>query len=255
MADPYADLGNTPREMQETIAAAMAARAIDPAQVASRHAYLSDIALPNGALAVEFGSGTGHLTRDLLDAVGAQHALGIEPPAVMVDAARAAHSSRGDMRFELGNAKTTGLPDASCDMVLMHTLLCHVPGPEDAIIEAARVLKLGGVLAVCDGDYDTATTAIADFDPLEQLVRFMIQENVTNSHTMRAIGPMLETAGFDVGAAKGHGYVTDGDAAYFMTVIDRAAALMTERGVISQQTAKALQHEARDRPSRKAFFG
>lgn len=255
MADPYADLANAPKDTQQAIADAMAARCVEPAQVALRRAYLSQIDLPDDALAVELGSGTGHVTCDLIDMVGASTALGIEPSGLMVERARDYHSHRADVRFEVGDAKHTGLEDGSCDLVLMHTLLCHVPGPEDVVEEAARILKPGGILAICDGDYDTATTAIGDFDPLEPVLKFMINENVTNLWIMRTIGPMLARAGFSAGQRTGHGYVAEGEAAYFLTVIDRATSLMAQRGLISDATASALGQEARDRLSRNAFFG
>ncbi len=254
MSDPYADLGNADVAMQERIADAMAARCVDPAQIMLRRAYLDDIVLPNDAHAVELGSGTGHVTCDLIDMAGARTALGLEPSEIMVDRARTTHT-RDEVTFEVGDAKATGLDDASCDMVLMHTLLCHVPGPEDVIAEAARILKPGGTLAICDGDYSTATTAIGDFDPLQPLVAFMINENVTNLWIMRQIGPMLKRAGFDAGHRQGHGYVAEGGAAYFLTVVDRGADIMAERGLIAETTRDALKQEARDRVARDAFFG
>jgi SAM-dependent methyltransferase len=140
-------------------------------------------------------------------------------------------------------------------MVLMHTLLCHVPGPEDAVKEAYRILKPGGILAICDGDYDTATTQIADFDPLDQLVRFMINQNVTNLWIMRQIGDILSHAGFEIGQRQGHGYVAEGDATYFMTVIDRGADRMVETGLLQPETAEALKAEARTRLAQNKFFG
>ncbi len=255
MSDPYANLAEEDVAMQTRIADAMDARCLDPAQVAIRKAYLSGLKLPDGAFAVELGSGTGHVTRDLVVMAGASRALGIEPSTIMVDRAKQHYADDPTLRFEVGDARSTGLGDASVDLVLMHTLLCHVPGPEDAIAEALRILKPGGVLAICDGDYDTATAQIADYDPLDQLVRFMINQNVTNLWVMRQIGDVLSRAGFEIGAKQGHGYVAEGDAAYFLTVIDRGADIMAENGLLFPATADALKAEARARVEAHKFFG
>lgn len=255
MSDPYANLAAQDIEIQTRIADAMQARCLEPAQVAIRQDYLSGLNLPPDAFAVEFGSGTGHVTHDLITIAGAAKALGIEPSPVMVERAKQGFSDIASLRFETGDAKQTNLPDDSVDLVLMHTLLCHVPGPEDVIAEAHRVLKPGGVLAICDGDYDTATAQIADFDPLDQIVRFMINQNVTNLWIMRQISDLLAGAGFDLGRQRGHGYVAEGDASYFLTVIDRGADRMCETGLLFPETASALKHEAKQRVQQNKFFG
>ena len=255
MADPYSDLSAQDTALQERIADAMESRCREPAQIAIRKAYLTDLGLPKDARALELGSGTGHVTRDLLDLAGAATAHGIEPSPVMV--ARASRTFGGDDRlsFEIGDARDTGLEDASFDLILMHTLLCHVPGPQAVIREAFRLLKSGGVLAICDGDYSTATAQIADFDPLDQLIRFMIDQNVTNLWIMRGISGMLADTGFQPGTRKGHGYVAQDGATYFLTVIDRGADRMVEDGLLFSETAQALKSEARRRVSANTFFG
>lgn len=255
MSDPYSDLAAQDIELQERIADAMEARCLEPAQVEIRESYLGDLDLPSNGFAVELGSGTGHVTRELITLAGANGALGIEPSPVMVDRASATFADEGRLEFRIGDAKDTGLSDNSVDLVLAHTLLCHVPGPEDVVAEAFRVLKPGGVFAVCDGDYDTATAQIADFDPLDQLIRFMINQNVTNLWIMRQIGAILTGTGFELGRRRGHGYVAEGDATYFLTVIDRGADRMCETGLIERDTAEALKREARSRVSRHGFFG
>lgn len=255
MSDPYSDLASQDAALQERIAAAMEARCLEPAQIAIRRAYLSDLKLPPGAAAVELGSGTGHVTADLLAMAGAETALGIEPSPIMVARAEKTFAADTRLTFQTGDAKATGLPDGAFDLVLMHTLLCHVPGPEDAIREAHRILKPGGILAICDGDYDTATAQIADFDPLDQLVRFMIHQNVTNLWIMRQIGGLLNSAGFQLGTRRGHGYVAEGEATYFRTVIDRGADRMAETGLLQPETAEALKAEARARIAEHRFFG
>ncbi|WP_371227621.1 methyltransferase domain-containing protein [Roseovarius sp. 2305UL8-3] len=255
MSDPYSNLAEEDTALQNRIADAMDARCMEPAQVALRQDYLGDLELPADAFAVEFGSGTGHVTRDLITISGAARAHGIEPSLVMVARAQQHFAANPDLSFEIGDAKQTGLGDASVDCVLMHTLLCHVPGPQDVIVEAWRVLKPGGVLAICDGDYDTATAQIADYDPLDQLVRFMINQNVTNLWIMRQISGMLNQTGFRLGPRRGHGYVAEGEATYFLTVIDRGADRMAETGLLHPDTAAAMKAEARHRVSASTFFG
>lgn len=255
MSDPYSNLASEDIAMQNLVADAMDARCVEPAQIAIRQGYLSGLNLPKDAFAVELGSGTGHVARDLITIAGAEAALGIEPSPVMVERARQNFSGDATLRFEIGDARQTGLADASVDLVVMHTLLCHVPGPEDAVTEAFRILKPGGILAVCDGDYDTATARIADYDPLDQLVRFMIDQNVTNLWVMRQIADLLGGAGFELGQRRGHGYVAEADAAYFLGVINRGADRMAETGVLFSNTADALKEEARQRVALGRFFG
>ncbi|MEM7238037.1 MAG: methyltransferase domain-containing protein [Pseudomonadota bacterium] len=255
MADPYSDLGSQDTALQERIADAMEARCLEPAQVSIRKAYLTELRLPENARALELGSGTGHVTKDLIELAGAAAAHGIEPSPVMVARARKTFGEDSRLSFDIGDAKDTGIADGTYDLVVMHTLLCHVPGPEDVVQEAFRILKSGGVLAVCDGDYDTATTQIADFDPLDQLIKFMINQNVTNLWIMRQISGILSDTGFRLGARTGHGYVAEREATYFLTVIDRGADRMVEEGVLFLETAEALKAEARRRVSEDTFFG
>lgn len=255
MGDPYSDLGNASPDIQKSISAAMEARSVDPAQIAMRRSYLADIRLPDGALAVELGSGTGHVTRDLIERVGAAKAIGLERSPVMVERAREIHADVPGLSFEIGDAKSTGLASGTVDLVVMHTLLCHVPGPDGVVSEAFRILKPGGIVAVFDGDYDTSTVAIAADDPLQAPVKALVSSHVHDRWLTRRLRPLLAAGGFAPGNLQGHAYLAEGDAGYFMTVIDRGTAHMVAEGSLSEQAAENMRREARSRVEAGSFFG
>ncbi|MEO0625044.1 MAG: methyltransferase domain-containing protein [Pseudomonadota bacterium] len=253
--DPYADLGNAPEDVQQRLVEAMIARAEDPAQVEMRRAYMSKIELPEGATGVELGSGPGDVTRDILDVAGAAEALGIEPSPVMVEAARARHTDKAGLRFEVGDAKATGLADASMDLVVLHTLLIHCPGPEEALAEAFRILRPGGWLAVFDEDPPSVTAAVHLHDPFHAVVDNLLKVYVHDQWLVRRIPALLAKAGFEVVDRDGHLYLPAANSPYFLTIIDRGADTLVAEDVIGEAMAEGIRAEARRRVEAGAFFG
>jgi len=255
MADPYSDLAKASADMQKLIADAMEARCNDPMQIAMRRQYLGSLDLPDDARAVEFGSGTGHVTRDLLDVAGAAEAIGIEPSPEMVVRARERHGEIAGLSFVEGNAAHTPVDDASVDLVVMHTLLCHVTDPAAMITEAWRILRDGGVLAVLDGDYELSSVALSAHDPLQCLVSRLIDENIRDRWLPRKLGLLLSEGGFQTTDTQSFGYSAAADPTYFLTVVDRGADILVADGVLGEAAASALKAEARRRLEEKTFFG
>lgn len=255
MGDPYSDLGATAPDVQLRIADAMEARCVDPAQVEMRRRYLTELGLPSSAEAVEFGSGTGHVTRDIIEIAGAARALGIEPSSVMIQRARERHGDVPGLSFQEGNAEETGLEAASVDLVVMHTLLCHAPASQALIAEAQRVLRPGGQLAVLDGDYELSSVALSAHDPLQALISRLIEANVHDRWLPRKLGGLLAQVGFKTRRSEIFGYSAATDPAYFLTVVDRGADTLAADGVLGSAAAEALKAEARRRVEIGAFFG
>ena len=253
--DPYADLGHASEEMQNRIADAMIARAEDPDQIRMRRAYLGALELPEGAQGVELGSGTGDVTRDLIDVAGCTDALGIEPSPIMVERALQRHADKPELSFRIGDAKATGLANASVDLVVMHTLLIHCPGPEEVLAEARRILKPGGILTVFDEDPPSVTASIAEKDPFGPMVERLIEAYVHDRWLVRRTGALVAEAGFEIASRNGHLYLADGDAAYFRTIIERGADTLAADGVIGPELTSALKSEAKRRADAGMFFG
>ncbi|MGA9409224.1 MAG: hypothetical protein WBV78_02140, partial [Roseobacter sp.] len=111
------------------------------------------------------------------------------------------------------------------------------------------------MLVVCDGDYDTATCQTGDFDPFDQLVREMIDQNVTKLWVMRQMAHILTECGFELAKRRGHFYVAEGNVGSFNTEIDRGAVRLVERSGFFAQSAEALKAEAQSRLKAVTFFG
>jgi len=241
--------------MQSRLVDVMIARAEDPTQIGMRRAYMAKLDLPPGANAVELGSGPGDVTRDLIDVAGAARALGIEPSPIMVDAAKARHRDVEGLSFAVGDARQTGLADASMDAVALHTLLIHCPGPEQVLAEAFRILRPGGYLTVFDEDPPSVTAAIADHDPFRAIVDNLIAVYVHDRWLVRRTPALLTAAGFEILDREGHLYLPALDSPYFLTIIERGADTLVEAGVIGQDLAEGIYREARRRIETQSSFG
>ena len=130
-----------------------------PADRAAHRDWLVSFAtLPDGGAAADLGCGRGE---DLL-LLAAAHPHP-EARLVGVDAseqslATAAVAARGDPRLSFVRASLGGrLPfaDASLDLVYSHNLLECLPDPRGFALEAARVLRPGGLVVVGHWDWDT----------------------------------------------------------------------------------------------------
>lgn len=255
MGDVYANIQQQSREIVETIAQAMEVRAASPQQRAMLERYLSDIAFPDKARVLEIGCGSGPIAEVLSQWPGVAEVVGVDPSPVLLERARQQRGAIPNLSFREGDGRSLPIGDAEVDVVVMHTTLCHVPGPERVLSEAFRVLRPHGWLAVFDGDYETVTVAKHPHDPLASCIESFKESFINDIWLMRKLPSLATSAGFNVVRFDSHGYIEATEAGYLLTVIDRGVDALVTPGVIGNELGAALKAEARRRAARGEFYG
>lgn len=152
-----------------------------------------------GEVCLDVGSGTGVMTRRLAAAAGPEgQAIGLEPNTMLRAVAEERAAAVGSTaEFRPGLATEIPLPDASVDLVWCERVLQHVPEPETAVREIARVLRPGGRALLLDSDHESRVES--DIDPevaREMLLAFLAQ--LANPRSARNITRQAMAAGLVV---------------------------------------------------------
>jgi SAM-dependent methyltransferase len=238
--------------MLERHADALEARFTDPRQQAMLRDYLADIEFPEGARVLEIGCGTGAVTRRLAQWPNVAHATGVDPSKVFVSRARKLAQDIRNLSFEEGDGRRLPFDEETFDVVVVHTVICHVPQPEQLIAEALRVMRPHGWLAVFDGDYATSTVATGDCDPLQACIDVLPVHDLS---LVRRLPALLEACGFKALRMRSHGYVEASEGGYMLTWVDRGADALVRIGRIGIDLAEALRMEAKRRSASRSWFG
>jgi ubiquinone/menaquinone biosynthesis C-methylase UbiE len=246
MPDVYATIDQAPEALQHQLADVLELRAADTQQRAMLEAYLADVPLA-GARVLEIGCGSGAICRRL--ARDARSVLGIDPSPVFVKRAKALAP---ELDFRVADGRELPFGTDTFDVVVCHTTLCHVPGCERVIAEARRVAQH---LAIFEGDYATTTVAITANDPLQPCADATVEGLVHDRWLVRRLPNLLEQAGWRLETSRSLGYTETSAPGYALTLVDRGALLLAAAGTISDETAQALQAEARRRVAAGTFYG
>jgi ubiquinone/menaquinone biosynthesis C-methylase UbiE len=255
MTDVWAAVAELDESTQRRMADVLETRGADAQQREMRRAFLAEIEFPSNAELLEVGCGTGVLTRVLAGIDEVKSVVGVDLAPSLLDRARELAAEAPNARFEVADARDLPFADASFDVAIFDSTLSHVPSPERALAEAARVLRPGGLLAAFDGDYATTTVALGEHDPLQICVDAMMASSVHDRRVTRRLPSLLRDSGLEPARSRSHGYVETGDGFYMQTVIERGADMLVAAGTIGTELAEALKGEARRRADAGRFFG
>jgi ubiquinone/menaquinone biosynthesis C-methylase UbiE len=109
---------------------------------------------------LDCGCGPGTITIGLAQVVSTGRVTGMDMEDAQIARARelAAERKLTNIHFRAGNIYELPFPDASFDIVFAHAVFEHLSEPLKALSEIYRVLKVGGMIALRDADFDFLAT-------------------------------------------------------------------------------------------------
>lgn len=255
MPDVYATIAEAEPDVVLTLVEAMEGRAAEPAQQEMLNAYLADVPFPQNARVLEIGCGSGPVSRNLANRPEVSEVIGVDPSPVFIEQALRLSEGIPSLTFHQADGRDLPFAEGEFDIGVIHTVLCHVPGPEKIVNEARRVLRPNGWLAVFDGDYSTTSVALSDYDPLQACARAAIANLVHDPWVVRRFPALFEEAGLSIESFRGHSYVQTLEPTYLLSLIDRGSDFLVAAGEIAGELADALRAEARRRVDSGQFYG
>jgi arsenite methyltransferase len=207
---PAVSDASNPAHLPQQFNAAMASHLdrlyASPQVIAQRQRLRELIAAQPGERGLDIGCGLAHLSCELALDVGANgHIVGVDASADMVTGAKERAARLGvaeRVAVHQSDATALDLPDAQFDFAVAVQSYSYVPQVEQAIREAARVLRPGGRLAVLETDWDLCIYRSSDDAQMRRL--FDGRWRFEHWHLPRELHRMFRDAGLTLSNAEAY---------------------------------------------------
>ena len=221
--------------------------------------YLEAIEIDSRKTVLDLGCGTGMVSRKIAAREGfSGSVLGIDLSPYLVRAAETFAGEEGlsdALTFQSGDTGSLALEDNHFDAVIAHTLLSHVEDPLSIVLEAARVLKPGGVGVIFDGDF--ASRTFSQSDPLQSWRddETLNLAMVASPFVMRQMPRLLREAGLRLTACFPNVLAEVGKADFWKGSIESNRRLIPQNGAMTRERTEAWATALLDASEEGVFFG
>ena len=123
-------------------------------------AFVDAVGIAPGQRVLDVGCGTGALTTELAQKVGAEHVAAVDPSEPFATACAAA-APGADVR--VGGAETLPFADGSFDAALCQLVVNFMTDAHAGVAEMSRAVRQGGTVAACTWDLRDGMTMLRVF--------------------------------------------------------------------------------------------
>lgn len=243
----------------DVVATRLEARGKHPRFMEMMREYLDAMDIDSCRSVLDLGCGTGVAARSIARRESFTGRItGLDVSPYLVAAAKRLSEQEGIghvIDFRAGDSHSLGLPDGAFDAVVAHTLISHVEDPPAVLREMARVVRLGGTIAVFDGDY--ASIAFGGDDAVKGKAddELIINAVVTNPRVMRQMPHLMQEAGLMLGKTFSHVVADIGKADFWAPALESFVRLLPKAGAMTDNEAQAWVASMQKRSEEGRFFG
>lgn len=223
------------------------------------HEYLDAMHIDNASTVLDMGCGTGLAARAIMhrrDFSGSVTGVDLSPHLVAAAEWLAGEEEIAEhTEFWTGDVRRLEFADGTFDAVIAHTLLSHVDDALAAVKETARVLKVGGMIGIFDGDYASLTFGHADPVKGKYYDEVLINALVTNPRVMRQTPRLLRATGLELVTSFSYALSEVGTANFWSSAIEAYRKLIPKAGVMTEDEADAWVARLVKDSEESIFFG
>jgi SAM-dependent methyltransferase len=216
-------------------------------------ALLERVAIKPGWRVLELACGPRGILELLAQRAGAAGSVtGLDINPVHVAQARQRSHALGlrNVHVVEGDARRSGLPAGSYDLVYARLLLVNIPDPEEVVAEMVRLVKPGGWIACEEADAGATLCQPphAAYTRLIDVFETLYREDGADLRIGRRLGQLLDVAGLaDIGVEaradvppSGHPRRT-----VMLDILQAMRTKLTARGLLTADELDRLDHAAR----------
>ncbi|RMH34739.1 MAG: methyltransferase domain-containing protein [Nitrospirae bacterium] len=234
-------------------------RGRDEAFVTMREEYLSRLEIVPEARILDLGCGTGVVARALATRdTFHQPIVGVDFSEDLVAAATRFATEEGideRVEFRVGDASALEDSDTTFDIVILHTVVSHVPDPVAVISEASRVVRPGGAVAIFDGDYASLSLATGEHEGDSEMVQAILSAVVANPYVMRQVPSILQEVGLDLEGFMANVLAEAGEVAFFLNLAESYVSMAIRAQLMPEDKAREWLNLYRRSVLSKSSFG